>query len=83
MAVSEDDVAPLSALAEGEARAFEVNGEGIVLCRYEGEPGLWATAWPVVWTTGLGCSLCWPGLSGHRKPLVTRGASGRVSASKR
>ena len=35
--MSEHDVAPLSALAEGEARAFEVNGEEVVLCRYEGE----------------------------------------------
>ena len=35
--MSEYDVAPLSALLEGEVRAFEVNGEEIVLCRHEGE----------------------------------------------
>ena len=35
--MSEHDVAPESALVEGEARAFQVNGEEIVLCRYEGE----------------------------------------------
>lgn len=33
----EHDVAPLSALVEGEARAFRVNGEEVVLCRHEGE----------------------------------------------
>lgn len=35
--MSEHDVAPLSALVEGEARAFQVNGEEIVLCRCGGE----------------------------------------------
>lgn len=35
--MSEHDGPPLSALLEGEARAFQVNGEEIVLCRYEGE----------------------------------------------
>ena len=35
--MSEHDVAPLSALSEGEARAFQVNGEEIVLCRVNGE----------------------------------------------
>lgn len=34
--MSEHDVAPLSALSEGEARAFQVDGEEIVLCRVDG-----------------------------------------------
>lgn len=35
--MSEHDVAPESALSEGEARAFQVNGEEIILCRVDGE----------------------------------------------
>lgn len=35
--MSEHDVAPLSALSEGEARGFQVNGEEIILCRLKDE----------------------------------------------
>jgi hypothetical protein len=31
---------------------------------------------PGRWCGPPGCSLCWPGLYGHRKPLVPRGGSG-------
>ena len=35
--MAERDIAPLSALAEGEARAFDIDGDEIVLCKFEGE----------------------------------------------